>query len=166
MKLSNHLVTKTSQNLDKAVSSIGATTTETATLVLQWIKDEQASQVFLNWLTAKSKVVDGESPAEKIERGQSVKNFQNVINATHFQRMYFQIAQGKPLTETLRVKKAQQPMVDKKLATQEQVDSKKYFAWTTKIDKEVATLKSEMAKLKKKYGSTNKEMSAVANTLD
>jgi hypothetical protein len=166
MKLSNQLVTSTSQKLDKAVNNSNETTTETSKLVLSWLKDKSASQVFLNWLTAKSKIVEGETQAEKLERGQSVKNFQNVINATPFQRMYFGIPQGKALTEQLRVKKAQQPMVDKKLATQEQVDSKKYFAWTTPIEKEQATLKSDMAKLKKKYGATNKEMSAVANTLD
>ncbi len=166
MKLSTKLVTSTSQKLDKAVADSNATTTETSKLVLSWLQDESASQVFLNWLTAKSKVVDGETELEKKARGQSVKNFQNVVNATPFQRMYFGIPQGKPLTEQLRVKKAQQPMVDKKLATQEQVDSKKYFAWTTPIEREQATLKSDMAKLKKKYGATNKEMSAIANTLD
>ena len=166
MKLSNQLVTSTSQKLDKAVNDSNETTTETSKLVLSWLKDESASQVFLNWLTAKSKVVDDETQLEKKARGQSVKNFQNVVNATPFQRMYFGIKQGNPLTEQLRVKKAQQPMVDKKLATQEQVDSKKYFAWTTKIDKEQSTLKTDMAKLKKKYGATNKELSAIANTLD
>ena len=166
MKLSNQLVTSTSQKLDKAVNNSNETTTETSKLVLSWLKDESASQVFLNWLTAKSKVVDDETQLEKKARGQSVKNFQNVVNATPFQRMYFGIKQGNPLTEQLRVKKAQQPMVDKKLATQEQVDSKKYFAWTTKIDKEQSTLKTDMAKLKKKYGATNKELSAIANTLD
>jgi hypothetical protein len=166
MKLSNQLVTSTSQKLDKAVNNSNETTTETSKLVLSWLKDESASQVFLNWLTAKSKVVDDETQLEKKARGQSVKNFQNVVNATPFQRMYFGIKQGNPLTEQLRVKKAQQPMVDKKLATQDQVDSKKYFAWTTPIEKEQSTLKSDMAKLKKKYGASNKEMSAVANTLD
>jgi hypothetical protein len=166
MKLSNQLVTSTSQKLDKAVNNSNETTTETSKLVLSWLKDESASQVFLNWLTAKSKVVDDETQLEKKARGQSVKNFQNVVNATPFQRMYFGIKQGNPLTEQLRVKKAQQPMVDKKLATQEQVDSKKYFAWTTPIEKEQSTLKTDMAKLKKKYGATNKELSAIANTLD
>ena len=166
MKLSNQLVTSTSQKLDKAVNDSNETTTETSKLVLSWLKDESASQVFLNWLTAKSKVVDDETQLEKKARGQSVKNFQNVVNATPFQRMYFGIKQGNPLTEQLRVKKAQQPMVDKKLATQDQVDSKKYFAWTTPIEKEQSTLKSDMAKLKKKYGATNKELSAIANTLD
>ncbi len=166
MKLSNQLVTSTSQKLDKAVNDSNETTTETSKLVLSWLKDESASQVFLNWLTAKSKVVDDETQLEKKARGQSVKNFQNVVNATPFQRMYFGIKQGNPLTEQLRVKKAQQPMVDKKLATQDQVDSKKYFAWTTPIEKEQSTLKTDMAKLKKKYGATNKELSAIANTLD
>ena len=166
MKLSTSLVTKTSQNLDKAVTSNKSAVTETSTLVLQWLKDKSAKQVFLDWLTAKSKAVKDELPVDKLARQQSVKNFQNVINATPFQRLYFNVEQGKALTETIRVKKAQTGMIEKGVATLEQVDSKKYFDWVSKIEPTIKTAKSEMKKIKDAYKLSNKELSAIANTLD
>jgi len=166
MKLSKTLVTSTSQKLDNSKTTNDGIRQETATLVREWLLDNTARDVFLNWLTDKSKAVKGETPVEKLERGQSVKNFQNVINATPFQRLYFGIEQGNALTEKVSVTKAQKDFVDSGKATQEQYDSRKYFAWISKIEKEQATLKSEMAKLKKKYKVTNKQMSATANTLD
>ena len=45
MKLSTSLVTKTSQNLDKAVTSNKSAVTETSTLVLQWLKDKKIEGV-------------------------------------------------------------------------------------------------------------------------
>tara|TARA_R110002051_G_scaffold107358_1_gene180264 strand:+ start:145 stop:645 length:501 start_codon:yes stop_codon:yes gene_type:complete len=166
MKLTNALVTSTSKTLDKATSDMNAVKVEISAQVFKWLNDENATAVFLGWLTKNADVVKGETKVQAEDRRQSGRNFQNVVNQTPFQRQYFDVAKGKPLTEELRVKKAKTTMVTKGLATQSELDDKQFHKFIRSLDVEPATLKSDMAKLKKKYGSSNKEMSAVANTLD
>ncbi len=49
MKLTNALVTKTSQNLDKATGQANQVKDEVSTQVLQWLNDEK-STTCVSWL--------------------------------------------------------------------------------------------------------------------
>lgn len=164
MKLTNALVTKTSQNLDKATVGINAVRDEISSQVMAWLKDDKATEVFLAWLTNNSKVVKGETEDEKKKRSQSGKNFQNIVNQTTFQRAFFDVAKGEPLTEELRVKKAKTTMVTSGDATQEQVDSKQVFKFKRKLDITPATAKSDFDKFCVKWKLTTKQVIALANT--
>ena len=166
MKLTNALVTSTSKKLDKVNADTNTVKQEVSKLVLKWLNDEKARVVFLGWLTDNANVVKGETKIQADERRQSNKNFQNIVNQTPFQRQYFKIEKGKPLTEELRVKKANQPMVTKGLATQEQLDDKQYHKFIRTIDVTPATPQEVLAKLKKSSGLSNKELAAICNTLD
>ena len=92
--------------------------------------------------------------------------FQNIVNQTPFQRQYFSIEKGKPLTEELRVKKAKTTMVTAGLATQAEYDDKQYHRFIRPLDVTPQTAKQLMAKIKTKFKLTNKQLSAIANTLD
>ena len=166
MKLTKALVTSTSKILDKATGNINAVKEEVSAKVLTWLKDEKARVVFLGWLTNNANVVKGETKLEAIERRQSGKNFQNIVNQTPFQRQYFGIEKGKPLTEELRVKKAKTTMVTKGLATQAELDDKEFHMFIRPIDTTPATPKEVLAKLKKSSGLSNKQLAAICNTLD
>jgi len=166
MKLTKSLVTKTSQNLDKATGKINAVKTEVSAQVLSWLNDKADAETFFTWLTDNAVPVKGETKVEKLERGQSNKNFQNIVNQTPFQRQYFGIDKGKPLTEELRVKRANQPMVTKGLATQAEKDDGRYHMFIRQLDNTPATPKEVLAKLKKSSGLSNKELAAICNTLD
>ena len=165
MKLTNALVTSTSKKLDKVNADSNAVKQEVSAQVLKWLNDEKAQVVFLGWLTDNANVVKGETKLQADARRQSNKNFQNIVNQTPFQRQYFDIEKGKPLTEELRIKKANQPMVTKGLATQEQYDDKQYHKFIRTIDVTPATPQEVLAKLKKSSGLSNKELDAICNTL-
>lgn len=165
MKLTTALVTSTSKKLDKVNVDSNAVKQEVSAQVLKWLNDENAQVVFLNWLTNNANVVKGETKLQADARRQSNKNFQNIVNQTPFQRQYFDIEKGKTLTEELRIKKANQPMVTKGLATQEQYDDKQYHVFKRTIDVTPATPQEVLAKLKKSSGLSNKELAAICNTL-
>ena len=165
MKLTNALVTKTSQNLDKATGTINAVKDEVSAQVLSWLNNKADAETFFTWLTNNAVPVKGETKLEKDERAQSNKNFQNIVNQTPFQRQYFKIEKGKPLTEELRVKKAKTKMVTKGLATQEQFDDKRYHAFIRPIDTTPATPVEVLIKLKKSSGLSNKKLASLCNTL-
>ena len=166
MKLTNALVTKTSQNLDKVVATDKQAKAELSATVMTWLKDDKATGVFLNWLTTNSKVVKDETPVQAEARRQSGKNFQNIVNQTPFQRAYFDTPKGEQLKNTLRVKKAKKTMVESGEATQEQVDSKLMYKFETKLDITPATAKSDFIKFKVKWKLTTKQVIALANTSD
>ena len=163
MKLTKALVTKTSQNLDKATVGINAVRDEISSQVMAWLRDDKATEVFLAWLTKNSKVVKGETEGQAKVRRQSGKNFQNIVNQTTFQREYFATPKGETLTEELRVKKAKLPMVAKGDASQEQVDSKQVFKFNRKLDVTPATAKSDFVKFQAKWKLTTKQVIALAN---
>ena len=166
MKLTSTIVSKTSQNLDKATADNNAVRDEVSGQVLAWLKNDASTIVFMGWLTDNAKPVKGESDIEKMHRTQSNKNFQNIVNQTPFQRQYFVIEKGKPLTEELRIKKAKTTMVTNGLATQEQLDDKAYHKFIRPLDVTPQTAKQLMAKIKVKFKLSNKQLSAIANTLD
>ena len=166
MKLTNALVTKTSQNLDKAFEVSNSAKAEISTQVMAWLKDDKATQVFLDWMTTNSKVVKDETEQQAKARRQSGKNFQNIVNQVPFQRAYYGIEKGQPLTNELRVKKAKLPMVAKGDASQEQVDSKLMYKFDRKLDITPATAKSDFIKFKVKWKLSTKQVIALANTSD
>jgi hypothetical protein len=144
---------------------VSANKENTAT-VLSWLGNEQSKQVFLTWLTAKSKPVLGETDTAKHQRQQSNKNFQNVINKSEFQRQYFDLPLPAKLDKELRVKKATSTMFTAGRCSQADVDSKEYMVWERDIVPTTKTAKEILAKVKKDFGLTNKQLSALANTLD
>jgi hypothetical protein len=164
MKLTNALVTKTSQNLDKVVTSDKNAKAELSATVMTWLKDDKATQVFLNWLTANSKVVKDETKVQAEDRRQSGRNFQNIVNQTPFQRAYYGIEKGQPLTNELRVKKAKTTMVTSGDATQEQLESKQVFKFDRKLNITPATAKSDFDKFCIKWKLSTKQVIALANT--
>ena len=166
MKLTSTIVSNTSQKLDKSNKQNKQVTAEISATVHAWLKDDKATIVFMGWLTDNAKAVKGESDIEKMKRTQSNKNFQNIVNQTPFQRQYFSIEKGKPLTEELRVKKAKTTMVTAGLATQAEYDDKQYHRFIRPLDVTPQTAKQLMAKIKTKFKLTNKQLSAIANTLD
>ena len=163
MKLTNALVTKTSQNLDKATDGINAVRNEISSQVMAWLRDDKATEVFLAWMTVNAKVVKDETKAEAEVRRQSGKNFQNIVNQTTFQREYFATPKGETLSEELRVKKAKLPMVAKGDASQEQVDSKQVFKFNRKLDVTPATAKSDFDKFMAKWKLSTKQVVSMAN---
>ena len=165
MKLTNALVTSTSKTLDKATSDMNAVKVEISAQVFKWLNDENATAVFLGWLTKNADVVKGETKAQAEDRRQSGRNFQNVVNQTPFQRQYFKIEKGKPLTEELRVKKAKTTMVTAGLATQSEYDDKQFHKFIRPLDTTPATPIEVLAKLKKSSGLTNKALASLCNTL-
>ena len=164
MKLTNALVTKTSQNLDKVVAKDKEAKAELSATVMSWLKDDKATQVFLDWMTTNSKVVKDETKVEAEARRQSGRNFQNVVNQTPFQRAYFDTPKGEPLKNELRVKKAKTTMVTDGLATQEQLDSKLMYKFDRKLDITPATAKSDFDKFCIKWKLSTKQVIALANT--
>lgn len=131
--------------------------------VMTWVTDAKATETFLGWLTNTAIPVKDETDAEKKERTQSNKDFQNIVNQTTFQREYFGIAKGQPLTEELRVKKAKTTMVTDGLATQSELEDKEFHKFTRKLDTTVATAKTEMVKFMAKWGLTPKQTGSLAN---
>jgi hypothetical protein len=166
MKLTNATINAMSNKLDGQRDQEKTATKENTATVLSWVGNEQSKQVFLTWLTAKSKPVIGETDTAKHARQQSNKNFQNVINKSEFQRQYFDLPLPAKLDRELRVKKATSTMVTAGIAEQSDVDSKKYFMWERDIVPTSKTAKEILAKVKKDFGLTNKQLSAIANTLD
>jgi len=164
MKLTNALVTKTSQNLDKVVAKDKEAKAELSATVMSWLKDDKATQVFLDWMTTNSKVVKDETKVQAEARRQSGRNFQNVVNQTPFQRAYFDTPKGEPLKNELRVKKAKTTMVTDGLATQEQLDSKLMYKFDRKLDITPATAKSDFDKFCIKWKLSTKQVIALANT--
>mgnify|MGYP006185718367 FL=1 len=165
MKLTNALVTKTSQNLDKATADNNAVKQEVTVDVLNWLNNKDDAETFFSWLTNNAVPVKGETQVEKLDRAQSNKNFQNIVNQTPFQRQFFKVEKGKPLTEELRVKKAKTKMVTDGLATQSQFDDKRYHAFIRPIDTTPATPLEVLTKLKKSSGLSNKKLASLCNTL-
>ena len=163
MKLTKALVTKTSQNLDKVVTSDKNAKAELSATVMSWLKDDKATEVFLAWLTTNSKVVKDETKIQAEDRRQSGRNFQNIVNQTPFQRAYYDTPKGEPLKNELRVKKAKTTMVTKGDATQEQVDSKLVYKFDRKLDVTPATAKSDFVKFQAKWKLTTKQVIALAN---
>lgn len=164
MKLTNALVTKTSQNLDKVVAKDKEAKAELSATVMSWLKDDKATKVFLDWMTTNSKVVKDETKVQAEARRQSGRNFQNVVNQTPFQRAYFDTPKGEPLKNELRVKKAKTTMVTDGLATQEQLDSKLMYKFDRKLDITPATAKSDFDKFCIKWKLSTKQVIALANT--
>ena len=164
MKLTNALVTKTSQNLDKVVAKDKEAKAELSATVMSWLKDDKATQVFLDWMTTNSKVVKDETKVQAEARRQSGRNFQNVVNQTPFQRAYYDTPKGEPLKNELRVKKAKTTMVTDGLATQEQLDSKLMYKFDRKLNITPATAKSDFDKFCIKWKLTTKQVIALANT--
>jgi len=164
MKLTNALVTKTSQNLDKVVAKDKEAKAELSATVMSWLKDDKATQVFLDWMTTNSKVVKDETKVQAEARRQSGRNFQNVVNQTPFQRAYYDTPKGEPLKNELRVKKAKTTMVTDGLATQEQLDSKLMYKFDRKLDITPATAKSDFDKFCIKWKLSTKQVIALANT--
>tara|TARA_R110002051_G_scaffold88108_1_gene155298 strand:- start:159 stop:659 length:501 start_codon:yes stop_codon:yes gene_type:complete len=165
LKLTNALVSSTSKTLDKATGTINAVKDEVSAQVLSWLNDKADAETFFTWLTDNAVPVKGETKVEKLDRGQSNKNFQNIVNQTPFQRQYFKIEKGKPLTEELRVKKANQPMVTDGRATQGEKDDGRYHAFIRTIDTTPATPLEVLMKLKKSSGLSNKKLASLCNTL-
>ena len=164
MKLTNALVTKTSQNLDKVVAKDKEAKAELSATVMSWLKDDKATKVFLDWMTTNSKVVKDETKVQAEARRQSGRNFQNVVNQTPFQRAYYDTPKGEPLKNELRVKKAKTTMVTDGLATQEQLDSKLMYKFDRKLDITPATAKSDFDKFCIKWKLSTKQVIALANT--
>jgi len=164
MKLTIALVTKTSQNLDKVVTSDKNAKADFSAQVMEWLKDAQKTKVFLEWMTTNSKVVKDETKVQAEDRRQSGRNFQNIVNQNTFQRAYYDTPKGEPLKNELRVKKAKTTMVTDGLATQEQLDSKLMFKFDKKLNITPATAKSDFDKFCIKWKLSTKQVIALANT--
>jgi hypothetical protein len=166
MKLTNATINAMSTKLDGQRTKETSANKENTATVLSWLANGESAQVFLSWLTTKSKPVIGETDTAKHQRQQSNKNFQNVVNKSEFQRQYFDLPLPAKLDKELRIKKATSTMVTSGSATQDQVNSKEYFMWERDVVPTTKTAKEILAKVKKDFGLTNKQLSALANTLD
>ena len=164
-QVTNAIISKRSATLSASKRKGKEVDAEVTVDVLNWLNNEVDSETFFTWLTNNAVPVKGETKLEKDERAQANKDFQNIVTQTPFQRQFFNVEKGKPLTEELRVKKAKTKMVTKGLATQSQFDDKRYHAFIRPIDTTPDTPTEVLIKLKKSSGLSNKKLASLCNTL-
>ena len=125
---------------------------------------------------AQSKIVTGATANDyltyilalsKVEGGmKSVARAQNCINKATTQRYILKVADGEKLTEQFRMKKANNKLRDAGFCSQEDVDSKKYFYFTTPVKaKPVPTADGDLQKTVDEFAITKEQYLAFGEKL-
>jgi len=125
---------------------------------------------------AQSKIVTGATADDyltyilalsKVEGGmKSVARAQNCINKATTQRYILKVADGEKLTEQFRMKKANNKLRDAGFCNQSDVDSKKYFYFTTPVKATAErTPITESQKVVDEFAVTKEQFLALADKI-